>query len=108
MTWDPPGLWATIILSIPGGVVAGILVILGEIARRRGYERVQRRKAVRAIGQFFGKWESMMLWISPPIRTTQTSGPIGRASVQFAYHGDFLRGCVTNWNQVGFSLLSIR
>ena len=34
MTWDPPGLWATIILSIPGGVVAGTLVLAGEVAGR--------------------------------------------------------------------------
>ena len=58
MTWDPPDLWATIMLSIPGGVVAGILVLAGEVALRRGYERVQQRKAFLAIGQFFGRWES--------------------------------------------------
>ena len=41
MTWDPPGLWASVILSVAGGVVAGLIVLAGEVAIRRGYERVQ-------------------------------------------------------------------
>ena len=59
MTWDPPGLWASLILSISGGIVAGILVLVGEVALRRGYERVQRGKATKVIGQFFGRCPSL-------------------------------------------------
>ena len=33
MTWDPPGLWASLILSISGGIVAGILVLVGSGGR---------------------------------------------------------------------------
>ena len=94
MTWDPPDLWATIMLSIPGGVVAGILVLAGEVALRRGYERVQQRKAFRAIGQFFGRWESTIndaMDIPAHPGNPPNLGPISRASVQFALHGDFLR-----------------
>ena len=96
MTWDPPDLWATIILSIPGGVVAGILVLAGEVALRRGYERIQYRKAIRAIGQFFGRWESTIndAMDVPAYPDNPNLGPISRASVQFALHGDFLRTCL--------------
>ena len=57
MTWDPRGLWASIILSLSGGIVAGILVLLGEILIRMEYDRRQRMKA-KAIGLFFEEWET--------------------------------------------------
>ena len=101
MTWEPPGLWATIIFPILGGVVAGILVLAGEVALRRGYERVQRRKAIRAIGQFFGNWESMIN-DALDIPDNPNFGPIDRASVQFAYHGEFLRrapNLIARWSR---------
>ena len=105
MTWDPPDLWATIMLSIPGGVVAGILVLAGEVALRRGYERVQQRKAFRAIGQFFGRWESTIndaMDIPAHPDNPPNLGPISRASVQFAFHGDFLRrapNLIARWSK---------
>ena len=104
MTWDPPDLWATIILSIPGGVVAGILVLAGEVALRRGYERIQYRKAIRAIGQFFGRWESTIndAMDVPAYPDNPNLGPISRASVQFALHGDFLRrapNLIARWSR---------
>ena len=78
MTWDPPGLWASVILSIAGGIVAGALVLAGEILIRRRYERVQRGKAESAIGIFFREWENA---INNPDR-----GPIARPEAQFALH----------------------
>ena len=44
MVWDPPGLWASIIISLLGGLAAGALVLAGEVAIRRGIDRRQRRK----------------------------------------------------------------
>ncbi|MYC38095.1 MAG: hypothetical protein F4X66_14445 [Chloroflexi bacterium] len=104
MTWDPPDLWATIILSIPGGIVAGVLVLLGEVALRRGHERVQRGKAEKAIGRFFAEWESTINDTEeiPYHPSNPTGGPIDRAVVQFAYHGDFLRrapNLIARWSR---------
>ena len=104
MTWDPPNVWATIILSILGGVIAGIIVLAGEVALRRGYEGVQRRKAIRAIGQFFGRWESEIndAMDIPAHEDNPNLGPISKASVQFAFHGDFLRrapNLIARWSR---------
>ncbi|MYC37871.1 MAG: hypothetical protein F4X66_13310 [Chloroflexi bacterium] len=57
MSWDPPGLWASLILSVSGGIVAGVIVLAGEVVLRGRYERVQREKAERAICMFFRGWE---------------------------------------------------
>ena len=61
MTWDPPGLWASLILSISGGIVAGVLVLLGEIAIRWRYDhrqqKRQQKKGAKAIGLLFSEWE---------------------------------------------------
>ena len=55
MTWDPPGLWASLILSISGGIVAGVLVLLGEIAIRWRYDHRQQKKGAKAIGLLFSE-----------------------------------------------------
>ena len=104
MTWDPPGLWASIVLSVSGGVVAGVLVLLGEVVLRRGYERVQRGKACKAITQFFVSWESTINDAEdiPYHPSNPSGGPIDRAVVQFAYHGDFLRrtpNLIARWSR---------
>ena len=104
MVWDPPGLWASVILSISGGIVAGVLVLLGEVALRRGHELVQRRKAEKAIGRFFGEWESTINDTKeiPYHPSNPSSGPIDRAVVQLAYHEDFLRrapNLIARWSR---------
>ena len=93
MTWDPPGLWASIILSVVGGILAGGLVLAGEFAISKGYEQVQQRKAMKAIGLFFKEWESTINETTdiPAHPTNPSNGPINRAVVQFAYHEDYLR-----------------
>ena len=90
MTWDPPGLWASVILSVSGGIAAGVLVLLGEILIRRELNFRQQSKAVKAIGLFFKKWETTIHGAS----AIQAQGPapaVSKAAVQFALHGDFLR-----------------
>ena len=57
MTWNPPGVWETIILSIPGGVVAGILVLLAQGSVQQFNVFIQRWRATKDIGQFFKQWE---------------------------------------------------
>ena len=77
---------------------------MGEVALRRGYEGVQRRKAYTAIGQFFGRWESTINDAQeiPYHPSNPSGGPIERAVVQFAYHGDFLRrapNLIARWSR---------
>ena len=89
MTWDPPGLWASGIISIMGGFAAGALVLAGEVLIRRGYERVQRGKAERAIGIFFREWETAINNVPIDIPSDPNNpnlGPIARPEAQFAQH----------------------
>ena len=90
MTWDPPGLWATIILSILGGIVAGILVLVGEILIRRELDRRQRKRAERAIGQFFRWWQMLTRDPSETDSSESTSGTsweqVRFLRVQFQIH----------------------
>ena len=85
MTWDPPGLWASLILSISGGVVAGAIVLLGEIGIRWYYDRRQRKKAERAIGLFFKDWETTINE-AVDIPPNPNFGAVPKAAVQFARH----------------------
>ena len=71
---------------------------------RKGYEGVQRRKAIRTIGQFFGRWESTInnAMDIPAHENNPNLGPISKASVQFALHGDFLRrapNLIARWSR---------
>ena len=90
MTWDPPGLWASIILSLSGGIVAGILVLLGEILIRMEYDRRQRMKAYKAMGLFFKEWETTISG-AEAIPAQGPAPAVPKANVQFAFHGHFLR-----------------
>ena len=80
------------------------LVLLGQVAMGKGYEREQRGKAYKAIAQFFGSWESTINDAEEiPYHPSNPSGsPIDRAVVQFAYHGDFLRrapNLIARWSR---------
>ena len=88
MTWDPPGLWASLILSVLGGLAAGVLVLAGEVTIRRGIDRRQRRKAERAISRFFGEWQRTIYDAAdmPADPNNPDLGPISRPEVQFAEH----------------------
>ena len=90
MTWDPPGLWASLILSISGGIVAGVLVLLGEIAIRWRYDRRQKKKGAKAIGLLFSEWETTINK-DADIPTGLGTLPVPRANVQFGVHGEFMR-----------------
>ena len=95
MTWDPPGLWASLILSISGGIVAGVLVLLGEIAIRWRYDHRQQKKGAKAIGLLFSEWETTINEAadipSDPGTLPVPRAPVPRANVQFAKNGEFMK-----------------
>ena len=90
MTWDPPGLWASVILSVLGGTFAGVIVLVGEILIRRELGYRQQSKAAKAVGLFFEEWE---MAINGANAIQQQGGAPGapKAFVQFALHENFLR-----------------
>ena len=94
MTWDPPGLWASLILSISGGIVAGVLVLLGEIAIRWRYDhrqqKRQQKKGAKAIGLLFSEWETTINEAAD-IPSGLGTLPVPRANVQFGENGEFMR-----------------
>ena len=93
MVWDPPGLWASVILSVTGGILAGLIVLAGEILIRRGYERVQRGKAERAICHFFRDWETTINEAAD-VPSGPGTLPKLKVFVQFEEHGGFLTRAV--------------
>ena len=104
MTWDPPGLWASVILSISGGIVAGALVLAGEILIRRGYERAQRAKAAKTIGRFLSEWERAIYDAAhlPADPNNPDIDPISRPDVQFAEQRLYLlraQNTIARWSR---------
>ena len=101
MTWNPPDLGATIILSIPGGVVAGFIVVLVGVAIRYIDDHRQHRKAHKAIGLFFKKWEES---ISNSFAGHKSeSGPhIDGMSLHSIVHTNFLgksQNLISRWSR---------
>ena len=101
MTWDPPGLWASLILSISGGVVAGLIVLAGEVAIRWDHNRRQRQKGIRAIAQLFKEWETTINGAAP-IAAQGNVPSVPKANVQFAFHEHYLRrapNLIARWSR---------
>ena len=90
MDWDPAGFTYTAMLSIAGGIIAGIVVILLEWGFRSLYGRNQRRNAVNAVRDFFRRWESD---INSTDELLTSDGRFTRpqGDVQFAKHREYLR-----------------
>ena len=89
MTWDPPGLWASLILSIFGGILAGALILVGEFLARREFNFRQQSKAAKAVGLFFGEWEKAVN--NAPAIPAQGGAPAAPVhAVQFAFHKNYL------------------
>ncbi len=89
MNWNPPDPYASLILSIGGGVLAGIVVILLEWGWRGFYGWYQGRKAVKAVGTFFLEWETAINSVEPldhPVRGDQISIEV----LQFVKHKYYL------------------
>ena len=56
-TWSAPEPYASMILSITGGTLAGFIVVIVEWVGLYCHARLKRRKAIREIGTFFAAWE---------------------------------------------------
>ena len=101
MIWEPPGLWASVIISILGGMAAGVLVLIGEILYRLRRDRRERRKAEGAIGIFFREWETAINNVPvDPDRPDYFS--YGKDYQQAGIHYDFLRrapNLIARWSR---------
>ena len=94
ITWLPPDPYASVILSIAGGFLAGILaglVVVGiEWAGRYCYARRQQRKAIRELRKFFANWE-LQINTSQGISDPQ-AGPLqSKEVIQILSHKERLR-----------------
>ena len=60
MDWNPPDVYASFILSIGGGVLAGFVVVVLSWCRSLIQAHRERRKAIRELRLFFREWESLI------------------------------------------------
>lgn len=85
ITWNPPDLIASIILSIPGGVIAGLIVVAGEWLWRYCDARNRRRRTLREVALYFDTWESQIYEL--PEKSDEEDGiHPPREAFQFAIH----------------------
>ena len=61
MSWNPPGLWATVVISIGGGFLAGLVLLgLQWVWNAFGKSR-RRRQEIKALQEFFQEWEAEII-----------------------------------------------
>ena len=89
MAWDP-NFTDTAILSIAGGIIAGIVVVLIEWWFRFLYGWNQRRNSVNAVGNFFRRWESDIN-STDDLLTSDGRFSLPRDRLQFEKHKEYLR-----------------
>ena len=85
MMWDPPNAYASFVLSIGGGVLAGFVVVALEWGWRYWYGWRQQRKAIRDLSTFFGEWESI-LNTADGFQDPASGITRSKQDVQFAMH----------------------
>ena len=85
MTWNPPDPYASLILSIGGGVLAGMVVVALEWAWRVVYELHKKRTAVKELSEFFHQWE-ITINSAEGLLHPESRHVISREIVQFAQH----------------------
>ena len=90
MTWDPTDFANIALLSVAGGVIAGIVVILLEWGFRSLYAWNQRRNAVNAVGDFFRRWEGD-IDETEEIVTSDGRFTLPRSRLKFEKHREQLR-----------------
>ena len=90
MTLDPSNLTGAALLSIVGGIIAGVIVVLIEWGFRALYGWNQRRVAIKSVATFFRDWEN---YINSTEDVTTSDGrfTLNRGVQQFARHKDRLR-----------------
>lgn len=57
MSWNPPGLWATVIISIGGGFLAGLVLLALQWCWNTLGKRRRRKAAIKALRKFFHAWD---------------------------------------------------
>ena len=90
MAWDPTDFTETALLSIAGGIIAGIAVILMELGFRSLYGWKQKRNAVNAVNDLFRRWESDIN-STEELVTGDGRFRLPRDRLQFEKHKEYLR-----------------
>ena len=85
MVWNPPDAYASFLLSVGGGVLAGIAVVAVELAWRFGLGWWQKKRALKALCAFWGEWEESIN-SATGVATPQPKFTISKEDVQFAKH----------------------
>ena len=82
--------WSEVYLSIIGGVIAGLGLVLVELIWRLSYGLFQKHKAIRAMSAFFSKWEETIN-TSEAIDDPATGVSASKEQVRFLHHQYNLR-----------------
>ena len=85
MIWSPPDVYASSILSIGGGVLAGFVVVLIEWCWRLYRAKHGRRKAIIELRLFFREWESLIN-TAEGLNDPQIPFKAEKHHVQFVHH----------------------
>ena len=90
MIWNPPDPYASFLLSVGGGFLAGLAVVVVEWLWRFNLDSRQRKQAIQSLSKLFKEWESAInsaQAVKGP--TPGTNRP--REAVQLAYHSLYRR-----------------
>lgn len=85
MSWNPPDVYASFILSIGGGVLSGLAVVVLSWCGRLIQVHRERRKAILELRLFFSEWESLIN-TAESVHLPQISFEADKARMQFIYH----------------------
>lgn len=89
MVWNPPDAYASFLLSVGGGVLAGLAVVAVELVWRFGLAWWQRKKALQALGTLLGEWEESIN-SATGFAYPQLGRTASKEDVQFAKHKSYL------------------
>ena len=85
MVWQPPDAYASFLLSVGGGILAGIAVVTVEWVWRFGLASWQKKKAVRVLSALWGEWEESIN-SATGLTDPQVGIKASREVLQFAKH----------------------
>ena len=87
---DSFDVYETVIFPIVGGVNAGFIVVIVELAFRNLHDRWQQRKAITAIKKLFSEWESKIA-SADDIKDDQNRILHERSVAQFLHHKYYIK-----------------
>lgn len=85
MDWSPPDVYASFILSIGGGVLSGLAVVVLSWCGRLIQVHRERRTAIRELRLFFSEWE-FLINTAESVNVSQIPFEAEKAQMQFIYH----------------------